>query len=167
MHWDAILGVGCAAGMAVALFLTHGAGEKSGRAEVQAEWNAAQASDANTRADRMEAAAKAMQAAGEAFEAKATNIRTTYRLIEKETSRAITPEIDARYPLPWVYVRLLDAAAAGVPPGPPAVNEPDGEPSGLSLTAGVATGVANGEACALTRQQLIDLQGVIRAQPGY
>lgn len=59
-------------------------------------------------------------------------VRQVIHDIQRETPRYVTPSTDAAYPLPVGFVRLHDAAAASVLPGPP--GPADAQASGVKAS---------------------------------
>tara|TARA_R110002124_G_scaffold173690_4_gene341314 strand:- start:8540 stop:9100 length:561 start_codon:yes stop_codon:yes gene_type:complete len=102
--------------------------------------------------------------AAEAAEAQ-TQIRTVTRTLIKEVPVYVTPDDDRRCVVPVGFVRIHDAAAAGIRPLPDPAGRPDDAPSGLALSAVAGTVVENyAGTCAANARQLSDLQAWVRAQ---
>lgn len=154
-----------AAGVAGTLALAGGAffggvkyGVQTTRAE-QAEQRA-DASDATLRQVRQLVAGADRIA--EAYASRERVIHTQTTTILRETRDAITPETDARYRLPWGFVRMHDAAAGGALL-PSAAGEPDGEASTVALSAAADTITLNYGACREDAERLIALQDWARS----
>lgn len=108
----------------------------------------------------------ATQAAGEASERARAEIRYVTRTVVEKVPVYVTAETDRRYPLPWGFVRLHDAAALGLDPA--AVPNPAGQPddAASSVAASVAAAIVAGNygQCREDQQRLSDLQAWIRTQ---
>lgn len=89
-------------------------------------------------------------------------VRTVTRTITKEIPRYVSPEAVSRCDVPDGFVRVHDAAAAGVLPDPP--SELDAAPSGVGIDQVAGTVVENYGTCAETSAQLIALQAWVREQ---
>ncbi len=76
--------------------------------------------------------------AAEAAEAQ-VRIRTVTRTLIKEVPVYVTPDDDRRCVVPVGFVRIHDAAAAGIRPVPDPAGRPDDAPSGLALSAVAGT----------------------------
>lgn len=87
-------------------------------------------------------------------------IVTRYRTIIKEIPSVLTPQIDARFPLPVGFVRLHDAAALGldVSAVPDAAGRPDDAASEVDASRAAAVIVGNYGSCREDQQRLADLQ---------
>ena len=108
--------------------------------------------------------AAASQAIAVADQRAQDRIRTvTQRLIEKVPLH-VTPTTDARYPVPWAYVRLHDAAAAGDDLSAAAADpdRPDGAPSDVAASEAAAAVVGNYGACRADAARLAELQAWAR-----
>lgn len=64
-------------------------------------------------------------------------VRQVIHDIQREAPRYVTPSTDAAYPLPVGFVRLHDAAAAAVLPGPPGTADAQASTVKASDAAGV------------------------------
>jgi hypothetical protein len=84
--------------------------------------------------------------------------------LAKEIPAYVTPKDDAGCTLNTGAVRLLDAAASGLPAVPDAAPGADDAPSGIALSTLVTTEVGNDEAAELNAEQLSALQAWVRAQ---
>lgn len=87
--------------------------------------------------------------------------RTVYKTIDREVIRYVQASAPACR-LPAGFVRLHDAAATASIPAAP--GESDARPSAITDTDALGIIAGNYETCTETRQQLIDLQGWVRAQ---
>jgi hypothetical protein len=132
----------------------------------QATLKALQAAEAaaGKRARAVEATEAANNdAAVKADTAAQTRIVVQTRTLVKEIPTYVTPAIDARYPLPWSFVWVHDAAASGstqLPPvGTPAARAGDA-PSGVTPSAAGAVIAANYADCRADAQQLISIQAL-------
>lgn len=77
--------------------------------------------------------------------------------IVKEIPVYVTAEADRACTVPAGFVRVHDAAAAGVPPPEPA-GPADAAPAGIALSAVTGTVAENYTSCRATRERLISLQ---------
>lgn len=77
--------------------------------------------------------------------------------IVKEIPVYVSAEADRACSVPAGFVRVHDAAAAGVPPPGPA-GAADAAPAGIALSAVAGTVADNYTSCRATREQLISLQ---------
>ena len=98
--------------------------------------------------------------AAASHEVKRAETRVVYRTIEKEVIRYVQ-SAPPNCQLPAGWVRLHDAAALSAVPAAP--GESDAQPSGFTDVDGLVAVVGNYEACAETRQQLVDLQAWLRS----
>jgi len=94
------------------------------------------------------------------------HVRTVTRTLIQKVPAYVSPTTDARYPLPWGFVRLHDAAVAGVDlsaaaPGP---GGPDDAPSGIAASAAAAVIVANYGDCHADQARLAALQAWARGE---
>jgi len=121
---------------------------------------AAQAHVAAVASAQVQATANVMAAYTPTIAAIAAKAQT----LTQEIPAHVTPKDDADCTLNVGAVRLLDAAASGLPALPDAPSRPDDAPSGLALSGLVATDVANDEAAAANAEQLSALQAWVRAQ---
>ncbi len=113
---------------------------------------------------RVVAAQSAVAATASLHEAAAqVQIRTVYRTIHDEVHVYVTNASDARCVVPVGFVRIHDAAAGGVPPGPETPGQPDDAPSGVALSAVASTVADNYGAAVENAQQLTALQAWIEA----
>jgi hypothetical protein len=72
-------------------------------------------------------------------------VRQVIHTIQRETPRYVTPHTDAAFPLPVGFVRLHDAAAAAVLPGPP--GPADAQASGVTASDAARLIVGNYGTC--------------------
>lgn len=113
---------------------------------------------------RIEKQGEITERAGEQAAARQAEIRTITRTIVKEVPRYVPQAADDRCIVPAGFVRLHDAAAAGVPPVPDPAGQSNGAAPGVALSD-VAAVVADNYGTALeTSAQLVALQDWIRAQ---
>jgi len=84
--------------------------------------------------------------------------------LAKEIPAYVTPKDDAACTLNPGAVRLLDAAAGGLPAVPDAAPGADDAPSGVALSTLVTTDVGNDAAALENADQLAALQAWVRAQ---
>jgi len=119
---------------------------------------------ANTKAavqviKRTDQAARVTESVGARVEKRAVEIRYITRTLIKEVPVYVTAEADRLYPVPVGAVRLHDLAAQG---SAPAVPDGSGEsvdaPSGVAMSAFVATVVDNYGVCREVRGQVIGWQ---------
>lgn len=80
--------------------------------------------------------------------------------IANEVPVYVSPEADAACVLSHGFVRLHDAAVAGIVPG--AAGGPDADPAGIALSTVAGTVAANYERCHENTEQLIALQEWVR-----
>ena len=76
--------------------------------------------------------------------------------ITREIPVYVTPKVDSDYLVPGGFVRLHDAAAQGVLPGP--ARSTDAAPAGIALSAVAGTVVDNYTRCRAVTEQLMALQ---------
>jgi hypothetical protein len=122
---------------------------------------------AQVRARAIEAAQAAITAQAATHDAAAqAAIVVRYRTLIQKVPTYVTPQIDARYPLPWSFVRLLDGGAAGldVPSAADGPGQADDAPS--DVTASQASTVILGDfrSADANAQTLLDLQAWVRDQ---
>jgi len=93
-------------------------------------------------------------------------VRTVTRTLIQEVPTYVAPETDARFALPWGFVRLHDAAAAGLalPATPQGPAEPDDAPSDVPVSAAAGVIVANYGACDADQARLAALQEWARGE---
>lgn len=90
-------------------------------------------------------------------------LKTEYRTVYVD--KYITPEIDAKFPLPNAFIMLHDSAAKGVIPDPTrSTNEVTAETSGIKLSTATKVIVDNYLTCNATELQLLALQKWIKDQ---
>jgi hypothetical protein len=95
---------------------------------------------------------------GEAHEVTAATQAVIYRTLTKEIPVYVPAEVVDAYPVPAGLVRLLDAAAAGVPAVPLPAGQSYGAPSGVGLDRLSDVTVDNYRACNGYRSTLMELQ---------
>jgi len=127
---------------------------KSAATQVQTELKQVQTTDLTT------------EKTGEAAAEHQQQIQTVYQTITKEVIRYVPAKADARCVIPYGAIRVLDAAARGVPLVPGPSGEPDGDASGVQLSAVVGAAAEDLGTAQQIRQQLIDLQGWVRDRQG-
>jgi hypothetical protein len=88
----------------------------------------------------------------------------TFQALKTEIPTYVTPLADARCTLTTGAVRLLDAAASGLPTVSLAAPGADDAPSGVALSQLVGTDLGNDEAALENAEQLAALQAWVRAQ---
>ena len=153
------LGKYAAIGLAVvmALLTIHHAGYSAGVKHEQAEYAKAIAK-AEKRAAETKKKSDAITEKVEAQHIQTVEkIRTVTQTLIKEVPYAV-PSVPGRANLPWGAVRLLDAAAIGVPsvPNPPGVSDAEASPVGdADLTR---TGIANAETCRINAETVMAWQ---------
>lgn len=114
--------------------------------------------------DQLQAAQREGFEAGRRAVDHQLEIREKTRLIHDLAPVLLPPDVDRRFPLPWGFVRLLDAAAAGeLPAAAPGI---DGEASSVAASAAGGTIADNYGTCRATAQQLRDLQDWAAKQAG-
>ncbi|WP_293676926.1 hypothetical protein [uncultured Phenylobacterium sp.] len=111
-------------------------------------------------------ALEASQRAASEHRLAAERIRKIYRPLQREIPAHVSPETDARFPLPVGFVRLHDAAALGLPVAD--VHDPAGrtDDAASELAASEAARVItwNYEACAANAEQVRGWQAWWRGQ---
>lgn len=87
-------------------------------------------------------------------------IRTVTRTLIERVPAHVTPATDAGFPVPWGFVRLHDAAAAGDDLSAAAADpgRPDGAPSDVKASEAAAAVVANYGSCRADQARLAELQ---------
>lgn len=161
MKLGAILAALAALAGAVGLY---GAGHRAGRAECETA-HLAQLAKAQREAARVADLRGQITADIDAdHQVKAEAVRVVYRTIYREIPNALTPETDARYPLPHGLVRLHDAAALGVPAVPDPTGLADDQPSPVAASQLAGVIVDNYQSCAATAGRLTDLQAWVSRQ---
>jgi hypothetical protein len=143
---------------------------------VHIEGLGAQLADLKVRDAAALAAAKARVASVTAAQAQATagvlaaytpaaaQLTANLQRLSQEVTTYVTPKDDAGCTVGAGAVRLLDAAAGGLPALSDPAGGADDAPSGVALSTLVATEVDNDEAAQLNAQQLAALQAWVRAQ---
>ena len=91
-------------------------------------------------------------------------IQTITQTIIKEVPKYVTVKANAHCVIPYGAVRVLDAAARGVPLVPSPAGQSNDVSSGASLDTVVGDVAADLGTARQIRQQLIDLQGWVKAQ---
>ena len=150
---------GIEAGLALAFilavpFIDHAAHQRGKNDEQVAQ----QGRNAVAYADTREKTAKASTASAEVgtkVEAARVEVRTVTQTLIREVPRYVTVAADTQCVVPVGFVRLHDAAAAGVLPQPadPA-GEPADTPSGVALSAVGSTVAENYGSCREDREAL-------------
>lgn len=84
--------------------------------------------------------------------------------ITKEITRYVTPAMDARYLVPWGFVRLYNGSARGALPDAGATGPADDSPAPVVLSDVASSLVDNFTACRANAEQLSALQDWIRQQ---
>jgi hypothetical protein len=108
---------------------------------------------------RTDQAARVTESVGARVEKRAVEIRYITRTLIKEVPVYVTAEADRLYPVPVGAVRLHDLAAQGSAPAiPDGSGEPVDTPSGVAMSAFVATVVDNYGVCREVRGQVIGWQ---------
>jgi hypothetical protein len=93
-------------------------------------------------------------------------VRVVTRTLVERIPARITAAVDARYPLPWGFVRVHDAAAAGLdlPAFAPGAERADDAPSGVALSEAARVVAANYGDCRADQARLAALQAWTRAE---
>jgi hypothetical protein len=93
-------------------------------------------------------------------------VRTVTRILIQKVPEYVTPTADARFPLPWGFVRLHDAAAAGalLPAAAAGSDGADDAPSGVAASAAAAVIVANYGDCRADQERLAAFQAWARGE---
>jgi len=97
---------------------------------------------------------------------KAAAARIVYRTLYREVPVYVPQTAVARCDVPLGFVRLLDAAALGVPAVPGSAGRPHDAPAGIGLDTVAGSVVDNYETCNAVRAQLSGLQDWVRRQGG-
>ena len=95
---------------------------------------------------------------------QAAAARSVYRTLYREVPVYVPQTTVARCDVPLGLVRLLDAAALGVPAVPDPAGRPHDAPAGLGLDTVARSVVDNDETCNAVRDQLVSLQDWVREQ---
>jgi hypothetical protein len=145
------------------LWLAQAYGRATGRAQgvatERAAWSARAAAD-EARARKIAARqAVAGSAVGAAVAARQAEVRTVTQTLIREVPIYVTAEADARCDVPAGFVRLHDAAAAGVSAAPNPTGRPADAPSDLALSAVAETVTDNYGACLGAFEQVKGWQG--------
>lgn len=111
-------------------------------------------------ADRL-AAAKASEKIVIRYVDRVHTVHDVGATIVREVPVYVTPKADAACTVPRGFVRVHDAAAAGVLPGP--AEPTDDRPAGLALSTASAVVVDNYTTCHAIAEQLIALRDWVRA----
>jgi hypothetical protein len=130
------------------------------KARAAAALKAAQAHVATVRAAQTKATASVMATYTPAVAVVAANAQA----LTKEIPAYVTPKDDAACAINVGAVRLLDAAASGLPAVPDAPSSADDAPSGVALSTLLGTDVGNDAAALENADQLAALQAWVRAQ---
>ena len=122
-----------------------------------------QARQAEKTTVRQDAVAQAIAVRAQAAQDR---IRTITRTLIEKVPVYVTRNADARFPLPWGFVRLHDAAVLGddLPATSEGPGQPDDAPSGVAASGAAAVIVANYGACRADQQRLTDLQDWARRE---
>jgi len=123
-------------------------------------WKAAQAHVATVQAAQTQATARVIAA----YTPTLATTAASFQALTKEIPTYVTPPDDARCTLTTGAVRLLDAAARGLPAVPDPAGSADDASSGVALSQLVGTDVSNDEAALENAEQLSALQAWVRAQ---
>ena len=93
-------------------------------------------------------------------------VRTVFQTITKEVPVYVTVQTDQRFPLPVGFVRVHDAAAAGldVSQVPDAAGKLDDAPSGVPASDAAAIIASNYGSCTADRARLVGLQDWVKAE---
>lgn len=136
-------------------------GEERYRDGVQAErgrWEALQAAAQARAAGIVQRQAVASATVGATVTERQAQVRTVTQTLIKEVPIYVTAEADRRCDVPAGFVRLHDAAAAGLPAAPDPAGRPADAASGVALSAVGETVVANYGACRTAIEQLTGWQ---------
>jgi hypothetical protein len=115
---------------------------------------------------RIERSTAVSAQAAEAMAKASAQSRTRTVTIVREVSKLVTPDVDARYPLPVGLVRLHDAAARGVDLSavPDAAGRADGAPASVDASHLAAVVATNYGACLEDQARLAAWQAWARAR---
>jgi hypothetical protein len=92
------------------------------------------------------------------------HVQAAAHAIRQEIPAHVTPAADAACPVPAGFVRIHDAAAAGLPAPDPAAGDPDAPAPGLALSTVADTVADNYATCHAITEQLTALQDWARRQ---
>jgi hypothetical protein len=94
------------------------------------------------------------------------HVRTVTRILIRKVPQYVSPTTDVRFPLPWGFVRLHDAAAAGVdlPALAAGPARPDDAPSDVAASAAASVIVANYGDCHADQDRLAAFQAWARGE---
>jgi hypothetical protein len=94
------------------------------------------------------------------------HVRIVTRTLIEKVPEYVTPAADARYPLPWGFVRLHDAAVAGVdlPAVAAGPDRPDDAPSDVAASTAAAVIVSNYGDCHADQDRLAAFQAWARGE---
>lgn len=104
----------------------------------------------------------AAQTAAVKDQAHQDQVRTVTKTITQEVPVYVTAQTDARFPVPWGFVRLHDEAARGVSASPADPGRPDDAASDVTASEAASVVVTNYGACNAAIQRLTDLQALLR-----
>lgn len=159
--WNLLIG---GAAVAALLIGSYTFGSNAGWTRRDARAKAEQLVDARAAAAQFEQAQADGFRIGAQYAQRTVEIRTRTEWLTSRVRDYVTPADDARAVLNLGFVRLHDAAAAGVDPAP--VTGADAAPSGVALSAATRTLVDNYGSCHLWRAQVIGLQDYVTAITG-
>lgn len=135
-----------------------------GSAHVQAKWDAQLLTDAQAEAIHVAHVDLVTGQVITQYVDRVQVVLTQGATITKEITRVITPEVDHRYPLPWGFVRLYNAAALGAIPDAIATGGADDASTSIALSDVAASINDNFTACHANAEQLRSVQQWIREQ---
>ncbi len=153
---------GAFAGLAL-LCLADARGHARGVVAERGRWEARLRADQAQAAKVAEVQAVAGATVGAAVAERQAEIRILRQTLIREVPRYVTVEADARCAVPVGFVRLHDAAAAGVPTVADTAGQPADAPSGLALSAVAETVADNYGACHADAEALRGWQAWWRA----
>ena len=135
----------------------HAAGANS----VQVKWDAEKYADAEAQLARIGKSDAIGAEIGNGVALKLEGIHVQVVTLMREIPKHVTPEIDARYPLPVGLERVWNASALGIELSgiPLATGQSDDSPSGAKASdaaARIAEDNGNHRACVTTLQGLVD-----------
>jgi hypothetical protein len=109
--------------------------------------------------------AAASQAIAVADQRTQDRVRTVTRTLIEKVPIYVSATTDTRFPLPWGFVRLHDAAAVGddLSAAAPSPGRPDGAPSDVRASEAAGVVVANYGACHADQARLAELQAWARS----
>jgi hypothetical protein len=125
---------------------------------------AAQVHAARAAVKTVQRQAAASQVVAVADQRMQDRVRTVTRTLIEKVPTYVSPPTDVRFPVPWGYVRLHDAAAVGddLSAAAPSAARPDGAASNVKVSEAASVVVANYGSCRADQARLAELQAWVR-----